>query len=99
MNAMNQTAERVAVIAAIAVLLAASAAVHGQSGGGFEITKSTIDGGGGLSAGGDFVLTGTIGQPEAGAQTASGNEFALAGGFWAQIGNLVIELIFEDGFE
>lgn len=99
MNSINLSRVKIRVITVCATLIALSAAAYAQSGGGFEITKSTIDGGGGLSAGGDFVLTGTIGQPEAGTQTASGNEFALAGGFWAQIGNLVIELIFEDGFE
>ena len=41
----------------------------------------TIDGGGGFSAGGDFELEGTIGQPDAGALT--GGDFALTGGFWA----------------
>lgn len=69
------------------------------AGGDFVLVKSTVDGGGGSATGGDFVLTGTVGQPDAGTQTAFGNEFALAGGFWAQIGILVIEQIFKDGFE
>ena len=50
----------------------------------FEITRSTIDGGGpgapGRSTGGDFELSGTIGQPDAG--VLSGGEFELSGGFW-----------------
>ena len=47
----------------------------------FEITRSTIDGGGLMrSAGGDFELSGTIGQPDAG--VLSGGEFELSGGFW-----------------
>ena len=47
----------------------------------FEITRSTIDGGGAMrSAGGEFELSGTIGQPDAG--TMSGDGFDLTGGFW-----------------
>jgi hypothetical protein len=40
----------------------------------------TIDGGGGTSSGGTFVLSGTIGQPDAG--TLTGGAFTLRGGFW-----------------
>lgn len=47
----------------------------------FEIPSYTIDSGGGFSAGGDFDLEGTIGQPDAGFM--SGGEFDLEGGFWA----------------
>lgn len=47
----------------------------------FEITRSTIDGGGVMrSTGGEFELSGTIGQPDAG--TMSGGGFDLTGGFW-----------------
>jgi hypothetical protein len=50
----------------------------------FEISRSTIDGGGpgapGFSTGADFELAGTIGQPDAGIM--SGGEFELTGGFW-----------------
>jgi hypothetical protein len=48
--------------------------------GGFELSWSTVDGGGGTSSGGDFVLRGTIGQPDAG--DLSGGDFTLRGGFW-----------------
>jgi hypothetical protein len=40
----------------------------------------TIDGGGGTSSGGVFVVMGTVGQPDAG--TMSGGAFTLNGGFW-----------------
>ncbi len=40
----------------------------------------TIDGGGGQSSGGDYVLTGTIGQPDAG--YLGGGDYELLGGFW-----------------
>jgi len=47
----------------------------------FEISRSTIDGGGAtFSTGADFELSGTIGQPDAGAM--SGVDFTLTGGFW-----------------
>lgn len=50
----------------------------------FEITRSTIDGGGVMrSTGGDFELSGTIGQPDAGVM--SGGDFELAGGFWFEL--------------
>jgi len=46
-----------------------------------EVSRSTIDGGGVmLSAGGDFELSGTIGQPDAGSMEGDG--FSLTGGFW-----------------
>ncbi len=39
----------------------------------------TIDGGGGTSSGGQYVLTGTIGQPVV--DLCSGGEYELLGGF------------------
>jgi len=47
----------------------------------FEMTRSSIDGGGVMrSAGNDYELSGSIGQPDAGTMTGGG--FELAGGFW-----------------
>ena len=47
----------------------------------FEMTRSTIDGGGVMrSTGDDFELSGTIGQPDAG--TMTGDDYELSGGFW-----------------
>src|SRR5207248_3148935 len=59
--------------------LIAPAAVA-QSGGGFDLSWSTIDGGGAASSRGNLTLNGTIGQPVAG--TLSGGSFTVAGGFW-----------------
>jgi hypothetical protein len=50
-----------------------------QSGGDYELTWSTIDGGGGVSSGGPYTLTATIGQPDAAA--VSGGQYELLGGF------------------
>jgi len=47
-----------------------------------SINWYTIDGGGGTSSGGTFTLSGTIGQPDAGA-AMTGGTFTLNGGFWA----------------
>ena len=60
-------------------LLCLAMTVLGQSGGDYILTWSTIDGGG-RSAGEQYVLTGTIGQPDA-AYSAGGN-YELLGGFW-----------------
>ncbi len=51
-----------------------------SSGGGYDLSWYTIDGGGGTSEAGGFSLSGTIGQPDAG--TMSGSGYELAGGFW-----------------
>ncbi len=48
----------------------------------FDLDWWTVDGGGQMrSTGGGFELSGTVGQPDAGAMTGGG--FELAGGFWA----------------
>jgi len=52
----------------------------GQS---YSIDWFTIDGGGGTSTGGVYSVTGTIGQPDAGAM--SGGNYTLQGGFWGII--------------
>ena len=81
----------------ILTILITAIAFAQSSGGDFEITKSTIDGGGGTSSGGDFTVTGTIGQPDANPQISTGGGFALTGGFWADA--TIIDLIFKDSFE
>ena len=48
----------------------------------YSILWSTIDGGGGTSTGGVYSVSGTIGQPDAGATMANG-QYAITGGFWA----------------
>ena len=52
-----------------------------QSGGGYDLSWSTIDSGGYTwSEGGGYSLGGTVGQPDAG--VLSGEGYTLAGGFW-----------------
>ena len=70
----------------IALLLVLASAAMAQS---FDLSWYTIDGGGGTSAGGNFTLSGTIGQPDAGSPSSplSGGNFALVGGFWPGAGS------------
>ncbi|MBC7227360.1 MAG: hypothetical protein H5T61_09010 [Thermoflexales bacterium] len=66
-------------LAALFLLLPALALA--QSGGGYNLSWSTIDGGGyTFSTGGSYSLGGTAGQPDAGA--LSGGVYVLSGGFW-----------------
>ena len=46
----------------------------------YEISWSTINGGGGTSIDGQYSLTGTIGQPDA--AYSYGGDYELLGGFW-----------------
>jgi len=66
----------------LAVLLSLPASVAlAQSGGGYDLTWSTIDGGGyTFSTGSGYALGGTAGQADAG--VLSGGGYTLAGGFW-----------------
>jgi hypothetical protein len=69
-------------IAGLVLLSAlATSAARAQSGGPYDLSWSTIDGGGATPlAAGNFSLGGTTGQPDAGA--AHGGLFAVLGGFW-----------------
>jgi len=55
--------------------------VLAQTGGLFDLSWSTVDGGGVSSSGGSFALGGTAGQPDAG--VSAGGTFTLGGGFWS----------------
>jgi len=62
-------------------LLLAAAAVHAQQ---YSMEWYKIAGGGGTSTNGQYSVTGTIGQPDAGAAMSGGN-YSLTGGFWSLI--------------
>jgi hypothetical protein len=51
---------------------------------GYSIGWYKIAGGGGTSANGQFSVTGTIGQPDAGG-TMTGGNYSMTGGFWSLI--------------
>jgi hypothetical protein len=66
---------------AVCLLMLAASPALAQSGGGYDLTWSTVDGGGGtFSTGGGYSLGGTVGQPDAG--LLLGGVYTLAGGFW-----------------
>ena len=75
---MKKTIEAVAWSAIGIILLMMCLASTASSE--YELSWYTIDGGGGRSSGGDFTLTGTIGQPDA--AWSSGGQYELLGGFW-----------------
>ncbi len=80
------------ILGIIALTISNLAPTAAQSGGAFSITKSVIAGGGGSSAGGTFVVDGTIGQPIAGT-SSSGGSFTAIGGFWNAAPPAVINVI------
>ena len=74
-------------LAAVYLLITVPAFVHGGSQ--YEIPWSTIDGGGGVSSGGQFIIRGTIGQADAGVM--SGGDYELVGGFWSEVPFCVVD--------
>jgi C1A family cysteine protease len=60
----------------------------------FALMWRTVDGGGGVSWGGDYTLAGTVGQPDAG--TMGGGGYTLKGGFWG--GEVVPPAVAHDVF-
>lgn len=81
----------VLTVAALVILVGG----HSQlAGGDFEIRRSTIDAGGGVSSGAGFELHGTIGQPDTG--RSSGGRFELDAGFWTRSTS---DFLFRNSFE
>jgi hypothetical protein len=73
--------KRAAIFLALAAFLPLASVALAQSGGGYDLSWNTVDGGGyTFSAGGDYTLGGTVGQPDAG--LLSGGGYVLGGGFW-----------------
>ncbi len=63
------------------LVLLAAVPVLAQSGGGYDLSWATVDGGGGtFSTGGGYSLGGMAGQPDAGLST--GGVYVLSEGFW-----------------
>ncbi len=67
---------QIILLAAFSGLSLLSAQTSGQ----YELSWSTIDGGGGRSTGGQYELLSTIGQPDA--AYSAGGDYELLGGFW-----------------
>ena len=74
------------VVVLVAVALAAWRALPtvAQTGGVYDLSWNSIDGGGvTFATGGNYSLGGTIGQADAG--VLSGGAYTLTGGFWAAL--------------
>jgi hypothetical protein len=73
--------KRATIFLALAAFLLLASAALAQSGGGYDLSWNTVDSGGyTFSAGGDYTLGGTVGQPDAGLLIGRG--YILGGGFW-----------------
>lgn len=62
------------------VCVTSSVAVRAQNGDSFDLSWSTINGGGGMSAAGEYSLRGTIAQLHT--DTMAEGPYRLSGGFW-----------------
>jgi hypothetical protein len=77
MNTFRSRAAAWLLLAALGMATSAAA----QSGGGYDLSWHTVNGGGvTFATGGGFSLGGTAGQPDAGNHAGAG--FTLSGGFW-----------------
>ena len=86
--AQSRRRKGASIFVAMCLALLLPGSLFAQSGGDYDLSWSTIDGGGGMwSTGGTYSFGGTIGQPDAGKM--SGGAYALAGGFWTE--GLLIE--------
>jgi hypothetical protein len=65
----------------LAALFLGASAVLAQTGGGYDLSWWTVDGGGGAVNASGYVLSGTVGQPDAGLALTGGG-YSLVGGFW-----------------
>ena len=83
--------------AIVALLVLAGAARAPLSAQALNSSWHTVDGGGGGSAAGVYVLRGTVGQPDAGPTLVAGVR-RIEGGFWHGAASLSSNLIFADGF-
>ncbi len=70
------------VMMMLITMLLLGAGANAQTGGPYDLSWWTIDGGGiTFATGGSFNLGGTIGQPDA-SNALTGGAFSLTGGFW-----------------
>ena len=76
---MNKRRLFVLSIALLCLLLLVSAVLAAPQA--FDLSRWTVDGGGGTSSGGDYTLSGTIGQPDT-SPLMSGGDFTIMGGYW-----------------
>lgn len=73
-----------AILFVVVLFILSGAVALAQIGNGFDLSWSTIDGGGGTSTGDSFALAGTVGQSDA-SDAMTGGTYTLQGGFWAGV--------------
>ena len=86
----------ITLVLALAAIGAFAASARAQSGGPYRIDPAVIAGGGATLSGGQFCLSGTIGQPAT--ATLSASTYRLYDGFWAAA-SPNSDLIFANGFD
>ena len=64
----------------LVICLLTTISASARADGDYELSWYTIDGGGGQSSGGTYILTSTIGQPDA--AYSYGGDYEVLGGFW-----------------
>lgn len=88
-------APAIAALLAMAPGVAVNAEPEGST---HEVVRQSIDGGAQAMQGGAYVLTGVVGQPDAGT-LMQGPIYSLRGGFFAAPALPRPDLVFADGFE
>jgi hypothetical protein len=81
----------------IALIFACASAMPAQASDTFGIERAAIADGGATLAGGEFRLSGTVGQPVT--SSADGGSYRLAAGFWSASSVEQTDRIFADGFD
>ncbi len=75
--------QRFLVLTALLTFCLFTGGVLAQTSNSYNLTWSTVDGGGALtSTGGAYTLSSSIGQPDAG--MLANDQYSIVGGFWAQ---------------
>jgi uncharacterized membrane protein len=59
---------------------------------GYELYHGTVVGGGGGAGGGNYILSGSIAQPDAG-QSLSGGDYVIEGGTWTSGNHVYLPLL------
>ena len=77
---MKHTSAFAALLICLLAVWTVAVGVRSASGDPYDLSWHTIDGGGGISTDGTYILRGTIGQPDAGIM--SNGTYTLVGGFW-----------------
>ena len=78
---MIRKASLIATFSLLIIALAWGGVTLAQTGGGYDLSWWTVDGGSGSVNGGGYHLSGTTGQPDTGILTGGG--YHLTSGYWS----------------